>query len=457
MFEQFFRGVGTESPALINFNPYTRSSDEELLYYDRYRLISRSRYLYSNTPIGKSIIDVLVSHIVGTGLRLQIADRDIEAEFNKWASKHDFGCYDSFDQIQELVMKHVLLDGDILVHAMSDATNELDIQLIPSERISNPGCSSNTDTMRNGVELDANGYPINYHILTKHPSEPGYTYTKVPIYEGDEKTSWLVFKRDRSDSHRGIPIFTPCIEEFRMLYKYVESELVASVVSANQVTIVKTEAPQSDPFASTEQKEFSDGSIRNIVKVNPGGILHIGVNDSVEQINPNRPNQQFGAFIDTVTKHICTGCGLSYEFVTMSFNANYSASKAAMAQSWKTISSYRKALIKYFCNPVFNIWCKLHGYGEIDDIDWIGPNKGVLDDLKEIQAATARVELGISSRTEECEELRGKSWDIVLKNLQREKELMPNDFNKEQPSMDNGIIGDTGLSGTNGLDEEEDI
>jgi capsid protein len=54
--------------------------------------------------------------------------------------------------------------------------------------------------------------------------------------------------------------------------------------------------------------------------------------------------------------------------------------------------------------------------------EWIGASRGQIDELKETEAALARVEGGISTREDELARL-GKDWRKVFRQMAREKKL----------------------------------
>lgn len=298
------------------------------------------------------------------------------------------------------------------------------IQLIEPERITNPFMGVNTTTMRNGVEINQYNEPINYHILSAHPAEPtGYTNYILPAKMNGNTLSWLVFKPRRPDQHRGIPIFAASLKKFAMLDSYLHNELVASVVSSNFTTFIESIMGDGyNPLGAEQDKTMANGDTVKQIKMRPGMILKLSPGEKVTTANPTRPNPQMENFVLIIVNFICASTGLSREVVMQQFSSNYSASKAAMAQSWKTISYWRRLIIDFFCTPIYELWCKYNGYAVLP-IEWQGTSRVILDDAKEVSAAVERVNLGISSRKEECEELRGRDWEVTNNYLQREKEL----------------------------------
>ena len=100
----------------------------------------------------------------------------------------------------------------------------------------------------------------------------------------------------------------------------------------------------------------------------------------------------------------------------------------------------RTWLVNDFCQPVYEMWLveaiakgriKAPGFYLDPAIReawckcaWNGPSQGMLDPLKEINAATKRVQLGISTREIETMETSGGSFDDNAEQLKREAEKM---------------------------------
>lgn len=421
--DKTYNSASLDDPMLEGFEAYTRPSDEELPYWDRYTVISRSRSLAINNPLAKACIDVLLSHVIGAGLVPQVVGNEsLEQEFIAWAETHEFGIYKSLYQLQELVLRTVLVSGDCLVNLVINSNDTLSVQLVEPERVVNPGFAPNTPLLRNGVELNSEGTPIKYHMLSSHPAEPtGYTHQVVDAKNGTMTKTWLVFKPDRPDQHRGIPIFAPVMGKLKILDRYISSELMASVISSNFCVFVESDSSHN-PLGTPTDAVTSDNDTVPQLKMRPGMVVQLAPGEKITTVNPTRPNANLEAFVLALQRIICAGLGLSHEVVTMSFGSNYSASKAAMAQNWKTIMYWRRLIIQYFCTPIFDYWCAYNGYGK-HKVEWQGSSRVILDDAKEVAAAKTRVDLGISSRQEECEELRGKSWEIVHQKLETERAL----------------------------------
>ena len=88
-----------------------------------------------------------------------------------------------------------------------------------------------------GVELDAEGMPVAYHIANHHPDselsgQPPLKYVRIPAFgelSGRRNILHLV-SLERISQHRGVPFLAPVIEILKQIGRYSDAELMAAVV-----------------------------------------------------------------------------------------------------------------------------------------------------------------------------------------------------------------------------------
>ena len=77
---------------------------------------------------------------------------------------------------------------------------------------------------------------------------------------------------------------------------------------------------------------------------------------------------------------------------------------------------------------------------------WYGPSQGQIDPLKEVVAAEKRINLGITTRTQETMEMNGGDWEKNAEQLRKEKEVMDNlginnNVNSKEETIQSGEEG----------------
>ncbi len=419
-------------------------------------LRDRSRDLLRNAPLATGAVNTLITNVVGTGLRPQShIDRTVlrpylktddameaweaEAEriFMLWATNHDCDITrgQTFTDLQALLLRSCLESGDVFVlrkyRERKGNPFGTALQVVEADRVATP---AKNDKVIAGVEIDGDGAPTAYHILNRNPDDQGgkLESAKVPAFDADGRRQVLhIFTRTRPGLTRGIPYLAPVIESLKQLDRYTEAEIAAAVISSMFTIFVKSETEEGlNPLAGEKPAKGGD------YKLSPGAILDLQPNESVEIANPNRPNQAFDGFVQSILRQVGVALEIPFEILIKHFTASYSAAQAALVEAWKTFSTRRKWIAAQFCQPVYEmVITEAVAKGYLDapgffadpfvraaylGADWIGPPRGQIDQLKEIRAADYRVKMGVPTLEEETAQITGGNWET--KHTQRARE-----------------------------------
>ncbi len=159
--------------------------------------------------------------------------------------------------------------------------------------------------------------------------------------------------------------------------------------------------------------------------------------EKVEIADAKRPSTNFDAFVTALSKYIGAALEIPVELLTKSFTSNYSASRAALLEAWKAFRMKRAWLAADFCQPIYEIFLieaissgRLKAPGFFLDpmikkaysgAQWNGPAQGMIDPIKEVNAAKERISIGISTRQKETIEMTGGNFEANVAQLAREK------------------------------------
>jgi lambda family phage portal protein len=431
-------------------------------------LRTRSRDLERNAPIATGALSTVRTKVVGTGLALQArVNRDVlgiseeeasawqrrtELEFALWAEAQDCDLtrQQNFYGLQDLAFRSALVSGDVLVvmpHKLrSPGPYGLKLQLVEADRLVNKDNVRDTDKLAGGVEMDADGAPVAYHVLKQHPGamipRPG-SWDVVPAFgaQTGRRNAIHLYQRSRPGQSRGVPYLAPVIETLKQLDRYTEAEIMAAVVAGLFTVFVKSESGEdflvdtsaSDgnlPSGSGDTLASWDGKLSSglAVKLNPG--------QDVTSANPGRPNAAFDPFITSVLRQVGMALELPYEVLIKHFQSSYSAARAALLEAWAHFRCRRDWLATHLCQPIYEVWMeeaialgRIVAPGFFFDplvryawcqCQWVGDGPGSIDPAKEVQAARERVDLGISTLAEETMLHDGGDWELKL--AQRVKE-----------------------------------
>ena len=491
-------GASHSKNSMKGWNASSKSPQEDI---DRnlHTLRQRSRSLMMSAPIAVSAIKTNRTNIVGVGLKarptvdravLGISEAEAKAwedktgrEFELWAkSKHcDSTKINNFYEMQQIACLSWLMNGDaVALIKYSDSESSfmpygLRIHMIESDKVCNPYSSGsyvnlqqtnteNGNRIYNGVEIDKDGAVVAYHICNTYPQSSLQAEKKWKRVEAFGKRTGfpnvlVIFESERAEQYRGVPYLAPVIESLKQLTRYSEAEIMAAVINGFFTVFITTEKNTAEmPFTGIRDDDSEDADDARSYGLGPGMINILAPGEDIKMADPARPNTNFDAFTTSFAKYIGSALEIPYELLLKQFGASYSASKAALEEAWKAFRMKRAWLVNDFCQPIYEMWLveaiakgRIKAPGFYLDAaireawskcTWNGPSQGMLDPLKEINAATKRVELGVSTRQRETMEMNGGSFDDNAEQLLREAEKMGEINQLLKPPTDSGESGD---------------
>lgn len=431
-------------------------------------LRERSRDLMRDAPLALGAVNTNCTNVIGTGLAVQpkidakflgltpeqAAEKQAQAkrEFELWARSPtcDVTNTQNFYALQDLAFRSMLENGDVLALtpaiARPGVPYKLKVQLIEADRLCNPQSKGDTPTLAGGVELDAYGAPVAYHIMRSHPGDIGRIvreWDRVPAFgaQTGRRNVLHVYKRIRVGQVRGMPYLAPVIELIKQISTYSEAEITAAVVSSLFTVFVRTQdgsglvqevsggaGSGADPY---DPKKF---------KLGPGAALALADGDTVEFANPTRPNPSFDPFMLAVLRQFGVALELPLEILIKHFTSSYTAARGAFLEAWKYFKVRRADFAAAFCQPLYELVMDeavaigrfaAPGYFRDPAIraaylgsEWVGDGPGSVDPLKEVNAAKERVALGISTREKESMAFDGSNFEDNAAQLHREAKAM---------------------------------
>lgn len=463
-------GASKSKKALIGWLP-TSGSPKEDIDDNLETLRERSRDLYMGAaPIATGAIKTLRTNVIGSGLKLKSRldtetlkiseekaeelEKEIEKEFLLWSESKlcDAERKNNFYELQQLAFLSQLLSGDAfvllpLIKKMG-FPYEISIQLIESDRVKTPPDKMGDKNIISGVEYGKYGEAKAYYIAKKHPKSENAlfnnSYVRVPAY--GEKTGEInvihLMESERPGQTRGVPILASVIEPLKQLGRYTDAELMAAVISGMYTIFIETQAENyEEPLLGESLPEYEriDDADPNTIEIGNGSVVQLAPGEKANATNPGRPNTAFDGFISSICRQVGTALEVPYELLVKQFNSSYSASRAALLEAWKMFKMRRSWIKDDFCQPIYEAWLTeavLKGRINLPNFfsdprikkayctsEWSGPTQGQIDPLKEVVAATRRVEEGFSTRSRETIELTGGDYYANIKQLQKENKL----------------------------------
>ena len=475
-------GASYTKRALKGFRASSGSPAEDINEAN-YTLRQRSRMLYMAAPIATAALKRQRTNVVGNGLRLKSTiNRELlgmtpeaaeawqkrtEAEFALWAERKD-ACdatgINDFYGLQQLAMLAWPMSGDCFCLFRHYETTKmhpysLRLHLIEADRVRTPtaeggltlltttGTAKNGNPIYDGVEVDHNGTIVAYHIANTYPYQDTLTPTKFARVEAYGKNTGLpnilhIMDSERCEQYRGVPYLAQVMEPLLQMRRYTEAEIMAAIVQSFFTAFVKTngdtsEMPFGEPSGIDAQEVSRDPSD---YEMGPGNTVIMEPGEDVSFGSPTHPNTGFDTFMRSLCEQVGAAFEIPADLLLMSFNASYSASRAALLEAWKAFRMRREWLTKSLCRPVYEVWMteavargRIVAPGFLTDplirqaylqSEWIGPSQGQLDPTKEVAAAISAIENGLSTREAEAIRLNGSEYAANVDKLTLENERL---------------------------------
>lgn len=465
--ETRWRGASRVLRSMSSWIPALGSPRRDLSSPERKTLVARSRDAMRNHLIARAAVVRNRTSVVGTGLicRPQVdwealgiteeAGEQLNAALDReWTlyAENPLECDAEATlnhyQLQALALVSALTGGDCFA-----ATPDIErpgtvystrLQLIETDRVTNPNSSPDTATLIEGVEIDEYGAPVAFHICNGYPNDPTpgqrLEWARVEAFgaqTGRRRVLQIWCDKDRPGLKRGAPYLAPVLEPLQKLERYASAELMAAIISAMFTVFLK----KGEAFdnAGLGLSALTDGESTAIdqppVQLGEGAVVDLAPGEEPMIANPARPNAQFDPFFTSIVKEIGAALELPMEELMLYYSSSYSAARAAMLQAWRAFTMRRWWLVCDFCQPSYELLVdeavargriRAPGYSDparrraYTRAIWIGPAKGAIDELKEAKAARERIDIGVSNETIEAAAMAGENWQQIYRQRKRE-------------------------------------
>ncbi len=459
-------GASVTDKSMVRWTPMRLSADADQLH-EQGTLVSRSRDIARNNGPASGAKRTFRDHIIGTGLRLvstpdyralgkdkdwaQGWSDDVEAIFRDWSESFfcDAGEGLLWRGLSGLVLDDSFQNGEALALPLwmpgTRSSWNTRILLVEADRLSNPQDAPDSEFLRGGIEIDRYGKALAYHVRKTHPGDQflgyGVMYAGAADWERiPAETDWgrkrvvHVHAKERTGQTRGKPWYTPILPDFKRLDQFQKATIKSAVVRALIATFIKTPL---DPVtlaqtlgADITSEKYQDWLLNMRQYTAPlegGATIPLPPGTEPVPFTPNLQATDFAQFCLEIDKNIAAGLNMPVVLYKKDFSqTNYSSARAALLEAYRHFNSQRQWLADYWAKPCFTLVLEeAVNKGWIDAPDfydniaaytrcgWIGPPRGWVDPVKEIEAAGLRMETNISTLEIECAE-QGRDWKEVL-------------------------------------------
>ena len=281
-----------------------------------------------------------------------------------------------------------------------------------------------------GVEVDAFGKPVAYHLRTNTTNATGDDL-RLSVFGGNRAvripaTELIMrFYRETPEQVVGFPMAAAAVTALRHLEKYEEAEVVAARVAACSTMSIENTNPE------TFTGEDGDDLLANL-EMTPGGTLNMPDGVSAKLLSPNHPNTAFNEFRVSMLKGAASACMVSHSALSSDYSeANYSSLRAEKLAQTDVYRTYQGMVIAQQERPIFDAWLEMQlvagtlpfeltGFSALRKARWQPRGWDWVDPQKEVAAVEKSLQLNITSRKRETAK-RGIDMDELDEEIEADE------------------------------------
>ncbi len=319
---------------------------------DARQLRDQARHLERDLDLADNALNVLVQNTVGAGIDVlsaprlpgQPINRDLALQlddlWDAWwdapeaTRTHDYG------MCQQLLARSWFRDGDAFYQDLIGTVpffehgtvvpysfEMLEADLVPLDF---------NDPARNilqGVERNAWGRPIAFHVYKSHPGDPIGTRLETKRVSAEFMHCIALMKR--LHQVRGLSVFASAMSRFEDVKDYEESERIAAKVAASMTFQIKKGSGEQYGTDLGGQAILQDGVPVRELRLAPGAIFDdLLPGESIESLGTDRPNPNAATWRKEQLRAAAGGIGVSYSSLSLDYNGTYSAQRQELVEKW---------------------------------------------------------------------------------------------------------------------------
>ncbi|WP_018126129.1 phage portal protein [Desulfovibrio oxyclinae] len=425
--------------------PGNRSEDAELRRDGRL-VTARARDLVHSSPHVFGAIERIAANVVFCGIRAQAEakradgsldteiNRRVESQWKRWAEHPHVRFY----ELQELAVRHCWTDGGLLAHyyvdtdLLRDGVVPLGIELIEMDQIDTSvhGPLPGGTVARRGIEYNAKGHPVAYHLHTEHPGDAevlsfsSFGSVRIPVENLNH-----IFLRRRISQSTGASWLASVVPDMRDLNEYRDSERIAARLVSAFGFFVSSPTPEAQPedFMST----WPEDTVEPGDFIEPGRVQFLPDGAEIKGTGFDRPGNTYEPFVRDTLRGASVGMGMSYEAASNDYTgASYSSARSASLEERRGYRKQQHFINRRFNTPTWNWWISLLSMSGLEPdapanvpVRWQNPGWPWVDPLKDSKSAELELKLGITSMTRIAAD-RGHDLEEILEERKRERELL---------------------------------
>ena len=421
------------------------------------KLRYQARYLDENHDLARSVLNTLVSQIVGTGLLtfplvknqtgdlMEDVNERIETLWGDWAKVPEVTQENDWARVQRLACRAWFRDGETFAQLLKgivpllDHGTEVFFSLEQIEADLCPvGLNDSSQGIRQGVKKNAWGRPNTYYFFKGYPTEGGGDgiitgligqshFISLDNVKGVIAPNVVHLKHtDRVRQTRGVSLFASIFTRLDDLKDYEESERMAARIGAAFAFAITKSIDyagdnETDPNRFREM-DLAPGIIADSLQ--PG--------ETIESLKNERPDNKVTEFRKNQLKAIAGGANAGYSSIAKDYEGSYSSQRQELVEMARVYKQLRGEFIRAFVAPIYKAFVETaRDQGLVDlrgpdpltvfDAEHVGLGTPYIEPQRETEASIKNVQAGFKSKAQVILET-GNNPREITKQIGRERE-----------------------------------
>jgi len=336
-------------------------------------LRTKSRDLVRRNAWAQAGIEAFVANAVGTGIKPQSLAPDegfktaVQALWRDWCEEADAAGLTDFYGLQALACRAMLEGGECLIRLRprrpeDGLTVPLQLQLLEPEHLPitlNQDLPSGNQ-VRAGIEFDALGRRVAYHLYRSHPEDgrlaPMSGQGGLETVRIDAREVLHLFRPLRPGQIRGEPWLARALVKLNELDQYDDAELVRKKTAAMFAGFVTRQSPEDALLG--EGPADSEGVA--LAGLEPGTLQILEPGEDIKFSDPADVGGSYAEFLRTQFRAVAAAMGVTYEQLTGDLSGvNYSSIRAGLLEFRRRCEMLQHAvLVHQLCRPVRAAWMR---------------------------------------------------------------------------------------------------
>lgn len=379
---------------------------------DRLRNVSRD--MVRNDPWAARGINVLTHNIVGAGILPSFAGgskagrKRVDAVLKAFlgSTQIDADGRHDLSGLQRLIIRALATDGEVLVRRIPQPTSAglpipLRLRVLEIDHLdaSVDGALTNGNRAVQGVEFDAQGNRVAYHLFGEHPGAMRMHRTggsqRVPAdYVAH------VARVDRPGQVRGVPWLAPVMVRLQDLHDFEDAQLLRQKIAACFAAFTIDGENDRAPLVTGAKSDTSVDGL-SIDSFEPGMIVNLPGGRDIRFAQP--PSVADPTYVSEALRAVAAALGLTFEALTGNLSGvNFSSGRMGWIEMSRGIDEARWiTLIPQALAPIGR-WvldaASLVGLPIANvSVDWTPPRREMINPPEEIGAQRDAIRAGLAS------------------------------------------------------------